>query len=65
MNFLFSPMQAKPISDEGNFQERGFVFEFLQKQNLRQGFECTELIWEAIPGNTGRWEVKGRKEGIQ
>lgn len=53
------------MHDEGNFQERGFVIEFLQKQNLRQGFECKQLIWEVIPGNTRRWEVRRRKEGIQ
>lgn len=43
---LFPPKQAKPLPHKGNFQERRFVLEFLQKQNLRQGFECTELIWE-------------------
>lgn len=30
------------------------MFDFLQKQTLRLGFECKELIWKVIPGNTGR-----------
>lgn len=37
-------------------------FEFLQKQTLRQGYKCKQILWKLIAGNTlGVEESKMRK----